>query len=823
TDDTRLDDVVDTINNNSGRWSEVPDLTIDPEKYPDIQPSKPVITAEGVFATVKLNWDYAYGEFYTQAFEVYVSEVQGSTASPENLIFRGLINGYNFVGETNKQYYFRVKAINFHGRASVLSDEVSATTARVVSDDILFGEEIAAELRELSKKAEILAGDTIGIDKMKQEALDAINEKAKQYTDEEIQETEKEINEELANKAGLNYVEGRFTLVDSDLADLLDEMEDLEEYASSIDQKTDSISFNVSALTQTVDENTTSISNAESSITQLSDSIYLKVEETQAQVDTIDDEVTSVSSQVSELKVDVDGISTSVKSLESDIDNLDVRVRSSESSITQLSTSIVLKAEQEEVNSLTGRMTQAEASLSVHADRIESKVEKDGIISSINQSAESVKIEAAMIELTGDVYMTDGTTYISKGAVGELAIDNGVIKRAHLDKAIIGSAQIDEAVITDAHINDLSADKINVGELSGITISGVTIKGSVFKSVAQDSTFELNGGDMKLDNSNGQSVTISPDGIKGYNSNGDIRFQADRSQVTSSAIGTSNTNIYLGSHGETRSVNYSSLPGNGSIHDYIFTPVRASGFYGNFWNVNPIGATNIYARPLGELRVTRSETLDHYMPVRASGFYGNFWNINPIGAATHIYARPLGELRVTRSETLDHYMPVRASGFYGSFIDHSGGGIHLYARPSSGGNLRVTVRGTTDTWRPVEAAEFSERSLERYKTDIAKFEGSALEIIRQSDIYSYRLIDDVNNGIDRIKHGFIIGDGYRTPTQVLSANRESVDLYAIPSLNWHATKELSFLYEGHDERINYLEMENALLKAELKQIKERLI
>ncbi|MEW9503666.1 hypothetical protein, partial [Jeotgalibacillus marinus] len=69
---------------------------------------------------------------------------------------------------------------------------------------------------------------------------------------------------------------------------------------------------------KTVDDNTESILIVGSSITQLSDSIHLKVEETQAHVDTIDEDVTRVSSQMSELSVDVDGISTSVKSLESD-------------------------------------------------------------------------------------------------------------------------------------------------------------------------------------------------------------------------------------------------------------------------------------------------------------------------------------------------------------------------------------------------------------------------------------------------------------------------------------------------------------------------
>ncbi|MEW9503454.1 hypothetical protein AB1471_17045, partial [Jeotgalibacillus marinus] len=184
-----------------------------------------------------------------------------------NLVFRGKTSICSYNADVNQQWYFRVRAVNTHGKEGPFSSEESDTTARIISDDILFGEEIAEELRELSKEADILAGDTIGIDKMKEEALEAIQETAEKYTDEEIRETEEEIQEELAKKAGLNFVDGEFTMVKSDLADMLDEMEDLEEYASSIDQKADSISLDVSAIEKTVDDNTESILIVGSSIT----------------------------------------------------------------------------------------------------------------------------------------------------------------------------------------------------------------------------------------------------------------------------------------------------------------------------------------------------------------------------------------------------------------------------------------------------------------------------------------------------------------------------------------------------------------------------
>ena len=47
------------------------------------------------------------------------------------------------------------------------------------------------------------------------------------------------------------------------------------------------------------------------------------------------------------------------------------------------------------------RVTAAEASISVNAENIESKVSKNGVISSINQSAETVKIQASKVEIDG--------------------------------------------------------------------------------------------------------------------------------------------------------------------------------------------------------------------------------------------------------------------------------------------------------------------------------------------------------------------------------------------------------------------------------------
>lgn len=84
------------------------------------------------------------------------------------------------------------------------------------------------------------------------------------------------------------------------------------------------------------------------------------------------------------------------------------------------------------VDSLTGRVNTAEASINVHSTQIAMRVEKDGVISAINQSAESVTINASKINFNGMVTMNNsfrveanGTTHIGGFVVSGNGLTNG--------------------------------------------------------------------------------------------------------------------------------------------------------------------------------------------------------------------------------------------------------------------------------------------------------------------------------------------------------------------------------------------------------------
>ena len=83
-----------------------------------------------------------------------------------------------------------------------------------------------------------------------------------------------------------------------------------------------------------------------------------------------------------------------------------------------------LYATKSSVSSLGDRVTTAEASIQVNADNITSKVSKNGVISSINQSSESVTINAAKINLNGAV---TANNYFTIGTDGKISCSGGRI------------------------------------------------------------------------------------------------------------------------------------------------------------------------------------------------------------------------------------------------------------------------------------------------------------------------------------------------------------------------------------------------------------
>lgn len=330
------------------------------------------------------------------------------------------------------------------------------------------------------------------------------------------------------------------------------------------------------------------------------------------------------------------------------------------------------------------------------------------------------------------------------------------------------------------------ADEIIAGILQGMT----------FLSDDGTSTMWVQGGDIRLtDSASGRNTNINALGMVGFNEAGEIQFQANKTWVTSSILGTNTTNVYLAAeaNGEARIVDINGIPGNGLVDSYNYLPIRASGIYGNFWNINPASgnnAQNLYARPLsdGEVRVTANSTTDLYRDLRARNVYANAVENNLLfGESVHMYvrSRAAGEVRATAAGTSDEYVPVRASGFYGAFLDTPE--THVYIRPAGDpGEARVTVRGGTDVYQPIRAKDFiTDTSVRENKKNIENYELNTLDIIRKSSAYLYNRKTDKEGA--RKQLGLMIDE---LPEVTHSDAADSFALYALSAFNFKGNKDV---------------------------------
>lgn len=132
-------------------------------------------------------------------------------------------------------------------------------------------------------------------------------------------------------------------------------------------------------------------------------------------------------------------------------------------------------------NNASSKVTEITATVNGLTTTVANKTDKGAIISTINQSAEAIKIQASKLELTGYVTMTNLSTS------GQTSIDGGNIKTRTITAAKIASGtitatQIAANTITGAKIasETITADKISVTSLSALTANlGTVTAGSL--------------------------------------------------------------------------------------------------------------------------------------------------------------------------------------------------------------------------------------------------------------------------------------------------------------------------------------------------------
>ena len=137
----------------------------------------------------------------------------------------------------------------------------------------------------------------------------------------------------------------------------------------------------------------------------------------------------------------------------------------------------------------------------------------------------------------------------------------------------------------------------------------------------------------------------------------------------------------------------------------------------------------------------------------------------------------------TSSSVFSYMQPIGA-GFVNGGTDNA---VYITAGDISGIDIYDNDGTTTLNGSGIRTPKVTQTSLESIKKNINKFNKNATNIINNSDIYEYNLKSDEDT--DKKLIGFIIGDKYRTPDEVISRDGQAVGLYSAIGILWKGFQE----------------------------------
>lgn len=163
-----IDDLKNNVNKVASRPQKVSEGS-----YPDRKPSTPInVRIDAGIETIQLYWDYA-DEIFIKHYEVYGSQIKDFVPDSQHLLWRGQVSAFAHTVGTDQKWYYRIRAVNYHGTVSDWSVQVEAHTHRVITDDILFGSITKDLLADLSVDAQKLADMSVTGEKLVDDSITA--------------------------------------------------------------------------------------------------------------------------------------------------------------------------------------------------------------------------------------------------------------------------------------------------------------------------------------------------------------------------------------------------------------------------------------------------------------------------------------------------------------------------------------------------------------------------------------------------------------------------------------------------------------------------
>lgn len=131
--------------------------------------------------------------------------------------------------------------------------------------------------------------------------------------------------------------------------------------------------------------------------------------------------------------------------------------------------------------------------------------------------------------------------------------------------------------------------------------------------------------------------------------------------------------------------------------------------------------------------------------------------------------------------TSNHYSRISAKAGECTVATETSSGYYARTTYTDGfNNTTVAADGIT-------TPKLNQTSLESIKKNISHYNENALETILNSDIYTYNLKSEKDT--DKKHIGFVIGDKYKTPKEVMNNEGTAIELYSAIGILWKGMQE----------------------------------
>jgi phage minor structural protein len=555
-------------------------------------------------------------------------------------------------------------------------------------------------------------------------------------------------------------------------------------------------------------EHNEAITELETSITETNEAIKLKANA--SELDVVEQRVSEAEATLS---VQADAIKSMVTKTEftDAIDDTNTRISDAESRIAQTENVIETKVSQSiynaDISNLKTRMETAESSITQHADQISSKVSYtdftgNTIVSKINQSPSTVKIEAKNIELTGSVTFSsfdsdtkakitnaesNASTALSTANTAKSTVD-GWKHSSDTTKIDGGKIYTNSITTTQLNVDNIFGnsavlDKIRANAINGKTITGVTITGST----------------LIASGSQNANVTIDSTGWFVKDTSGKIR------------IGVTTANKSWG-------------VAQPSAIQFLNSNQALLGYVGLYENQDIMGFTSETRMVITSPKITiGGETVE----LEATDHVISNAQLEIHASNAHLYLKETDTNKQWHIEVSSGEFNIVETGVKKWFTIQKGTGQVIFEGIISGSS---DIKASDNSWRaltdsnygyiqtvrsemrvskymsgtliPIRASSHPTGSSIHYKQNIEPLTTEeAFYLLNQTDVYKYNINSDVENGIYYKKKIGMIAE--MLPHEL--RDDDGVDSYTLVSTLWKVVKEQQKTIEELTERVNILE------------------